>query len=365
MPDIYVNVKVEGEDATGLLQRVEVEVSDLRAGLATLTFSDRWLVLPDILHEGLRIEVDLGRQDAHALVFRGTVATVRCRFPHQSSARIVVEAVDPLVKLGLQPKTKRWWNTTLSSIVREIALANGLQPGRVSPGEDPTFDESRPVQQVDETDLALLHRLCSAYDCKLFVEHSGPMDQLSFVSTRDLLAAGPLEDALVFNQNVLDLEAGFEAFATEAAQYLVTTDPLTGDRVTSSETLVTAADTSWTPDPQRIAALGDGAAWVASLVTKSAAVRAQLIKQWRTPHRLAGAASRPSSDRAGAVGDQARRMGQTVRGRAVGTVGLQPRKRVQLQGFGGRWSGDWYLALVRHELDVSAGTYTTAFTARR
>lgn len=365
MPDIYVSVKIEGEDATGLLQRVEVEASDLRAGLATLTFVDRWLVLPDVLHEGLKIEVDLGRQAAHALVFRGTVTSVRCRFPHGSPARVVLEAIDPLVKLSLQPKTKRWWNTTLSSIVREIALANGLQPGRISAGEDPTFDDTRPVRQVDETDLALLNRLAGAYDCKLFVDHSGPADQLCFVSTRDLLADSPLEEALVFNQNVADLEAGFEAFATDPERYLVTTDPLTGERVTATETLVTAADTAWTPDPQRIAGLGEGAAWVAQLVAKSAAVRAQLVDQWRTQHRMAGVASRVSSDHSGALGDRARRMGQSLRGRAIGTVGLQARKRVRLQGFGGRWSGDWYLALVRHELDVGAGTYLTAFTARR
>ncbi|WP_406259086.1 contractile injection system protein, VgrG/Pvc8 family [Streptomyces chartreusis] len=365
MADIHLRVRIAGQDASAMVARVEVEESDLRADLATLTFHDRSLALPDILHEGLSVEIDLGSRTAHARVFRGTVSSVRCAFERLGAARVVVEAADALASLSLVPRTRRWWNTTLSAVVREVALAGGLAPGRVAPGEDPVFDEERPLQQVEETDLALLHRLAEAYDCKVAVDCSGPRDRLDFVATRALLADPPLEQQLVHNLNVLDLETAFDTFATDPRERLVTTDPQTGDRVETGQTSVTAADTGWVPDPTRIAALGKGGAWAAAILAAGAPVRARLTDTWRTQGRPAGAASRTASDRSSVFGDRARRFGQTATGRASGNVLFRPRRRVRLSGFGGRWSGDWYLAQVRHEVDVAARSYTTAFTARR
>jgi phage protein D len=365
MPDIYLSVKVEGETVTHLLERVEVEESDRHANLATLTFLDRALVLTDVLHEGLTVEIDLGRKDAHAPLFRGPVTSVRLDLPYRGAATVLIEAIDMLVTLGMQPKTKRWWNTTLSGIVSEVAVANGLRPGRISPRDDPTFDERSQVRQVEETDLALLHRLAADYDCKVFLEHGAGPDQLSFVSTADLLAAGPIAEGLALNQNLLAFSAAFEAFATDPQRRLVTTDPDTGARVELSQTLATAADAAWTPDASRVAALGSAAELIVKLIAKGAPVRAKITDQWRTPERLVGAAARSSANRAGVLGDRARRLGQTAKGTATGSVTLQPRNRVTVSGCGGRWSGDWYLAVVRHQVNVRERSYITSFVARR
>jgi len=365
MPDIYLNVSVEGESVTHLLEQVEVEESDQRASLATLTFLDRALVLTDVLHEGLTVEIDLGRQDAHAPLFRGPVTSARLDLPYRGPATVLIEAIDALVALGLKPKTKRWWNTTLAGIINEVAVANGMRPGRISPRENPTFDERSQVRQVEETDLALLHRLAADYDCKVFIEHGRGPGQLSFVSTGDLLAASPVAEPLALNQNLLAFSAAFETFATGTEHRLVTTDPDTGARVELSQTLATAADASWTPDASRVAALGDAADVVVKLIAKGAPVRAKLADHWRTPERLVGAAARTSANRAGVLGDRARRLGQTATGVATGSVMLRPRNRVTVSGCGGRWSGDWYLATARHDVDVRARGYTTSFVARR
>ncbi|MFF1321258.1 phage late control D family protein [Streptomyces chartreusis] len=366
MTDIHLSVRIAGQDAGNLVSQVEVEESDQSADLATLTFHDRSLALPDILHEGLPVEIDLGSRGAHALLFRGTITSVRCGFARLGAARVVVEALDGLAGLALVPRTRRWWNTTLGGVIREIALAHGMPPGRVALVEDPVFDADRPLQQVEETDLALLHRLAGAYDCKVWVDHSGPRDRLAFVATRTLLADPPIDQQLVHNLNVLDLETTFDAFATDPARRLVTTDADTGDRIEARETSVTAADTGWVPDRVRLTALGKGGSeWAAAVLLAGAPVRAGLTERWRTRERPAGAASRPASDPALVPGDRARLRGQTASGRAAGSVLLQPRRRVGLSGFGGRWSGDWYLARVRHEVDVAARSYTTAFTARR
>ncbi|MGH8066022.1 MAG: phage late control D family protein [Candidatus Entotheonellia bacterium] len=365
MDELFLSAKIEGEEVNDLLEQVDVEENDSRADLATLTFGDSHLILSDILHEGLSVEVDLGRTDTHALIFRGMITGIRAHFPSRGQSRVEVQAVDSLIHLGFKPRTRSWWNTTVSQMVRDIALANGFLPGDIAPEEDAMVEETRPRQQVEETDLAFLHRLAQAYDCKLYVEHGKGPDTLNFVATKKLLEAEPIEQTLTFNANLEEFSVAFDAFATAAVGRLVTTDPLTGGRVEISEDLVGPAEAQWVPDPERMARLGEGAARLSSLLARAAAKRVRLGDFWRLPSRDAGAPSRPASDRSGISGDQARRLGQTGRGRAAGSIWLRPRRRVNVEGYGGRWSGDWYLARVRHELDLRRRLYVSAFICTR
>ncbi len=122
MADPYVNVKLEGQDVTDLLQRVEVEESDSQADLATLLFLNSDLVLADLLNEGLSVEIELGYSDEHAMVFRGIVTTIRADFPSAGPPQVEAQAADKLILLSMRPKTKRWGNTTVSQIIRDVAL---------------------------------------------------------------------------------------------------------------------------------------------------------------------------------------------------------------------------------------------------
>jgi phage protein D len=365
MAEVFLAVEVEGQDLSALVREVVVEESDREADLAVVTLGDSHLVLADVVHEGLAVTIDLGRPDLHALVFRGLVTSVRAHYPTRGEPLVELQAVDTLVRLGLTPRTRRWWNTTVSQVVRDLALDNEFLPGDVAPDEDAVLNEDHPLQQVDETDLAFLHRLALDHDSRLFVEHGRVSDSLNFVATRRLLAAEPVEQALAFNDNVHEFTAAFDVFATQPATRLVTTDPQTGARVEVAEELVAPGAALWTPDAERIARMGEGATAVAALLARSAAKRARLHEAWRRPGRQAGAAARPSSDRSGVLGDQARRLGQTGRGRAAGSVWLRPRRRVRVEGYGGRWSGSWYLARVRHELDLPRQRYTSSFVCTR
>jgi hypothetical protein len=365
MDEVFLSAKVEGEEVSDLLELVAVEENDSRADLATLTFGDSHLVLSDILHEGLSVEVDLGRSDAHALIFRGMITGIRAYFPSHGRAQVEVQAVDSLIQLGLKPRTRRWWNTTVSQMVRDIALANGFLPGDIAPEEDAIVDEKRPRQQVEETDLAFLHRLAGDYDCKLYIEHGRGPDTLNFIATKKLLEADPIEETLTFNANLEEFSVAFDAFATAAAERLVTTDPLTGNRVEIGGSLIGPAEAQWVPDPERIARLGEGAARLSSLLARAAAKRVRLSDFWRLPSRDAGASSRPASDRSSIFGDRARRLGQSGKGRAAGSIWLRPRRRVTVEGYGGRWSGAWYLARVRHELEMRQRRYVSSFICTR
>jgi phage protein D len=363
--DTFFVVTIEGEDVTALVRRLELEESDSRADMATLTLGDDNLVLCDVLHEGLSVQIDLGGPYEHAVVFRGVVTAITGDYLSRGGPLVELTAADGLIGLTMRPRTRRWWNAPVSGIVREVALANGLLPGRIEPGDDPIVVDTAPEQQVEETDLAFLYRLAGRFDSKVFIDHRGPTDSLNFVSTRSLLGEEPVDQHLVFNANLADFRAGFDALATAGETHVVSSDPTTGETVDVAEQLVDPAEASWVPDPARIARLGDGASLVTALLARGAPKRARLTESWRVPPRVAGAPARKASDRSLTLGDRSRRLGQLARGRAAGSILLRPRARVQVDGVGARWSGLWYLARVRHELEVGRRSYTTSFVCSR
>lgn len=365
MDGLFASVKIEGEEMSDLLEWLVVEESDSQADLATLTFGDNYQVLSDILHEGLSVEIDLGYEDAHALLFRGAIVGIQSIFPNRGQATVEIQAIDSLVQLNYQPRTKRWWNTTISQIVRDIAIANNLLPGDIEPTEDALIEESRPRQQVAETDLAFLHQLAQDYDCKLYVDHRPGPDTLNFVSTQSLIAAEPIEHTLAANENLVEFIATYDTFATAPEMRLVATDPETGDRIEISQVLASGSDAQWTPDAERIAQTGAGAARLTRLLALAASKRSRLQDFWRLPPRIVGAPARPTDDLSGTLGDASRRLGQSGRGRAAGSIWLRPRRRVLIQGYSGRWSGDWYLARVRHEMNLSQNSYISSFVCTR
>jgi len=246
-----------------------------------------------------------------------------------------------------------------------VAQLYGLQPGTIAPTADAVLDEARPRQQVEETDLAFLYRLARDYDCKLYLEHGAAADKLSFVATASLLDAEPVAEALTYRGNLAEFDVAFEAFATAAEHHLVTTDPATGETVAFEADTALPGEWTWTPDAERIARMGSAAAFVNALVARSAARRAQLRDYWRTPARAAGVPARPASDTAATYGDRSRRLGQRARGRARGSIWLRPRALGTGAGAGGRWSGEWYLAEVRHVLDLPRRSYMSAFVCTR
>lgn len=347
-----------------LLTEIKVEESDTQADLATLSFTDSELVLQDILQEGLSIQIDMGRAEAHALLFRGVITHVRPGLASEGQPKLEVEAMNSLIKLALRPRTRTWQNTTVSQIVRDIAQSNQLRPGRIEPEDDAEISERQPRHQQEETDLAFLFRLAQDYGSRLYIGYEDVADTLNFVATSKLLEDAPLNQPLVFNDNLEDFSASADSFAADAAPALAITDPTTGEP-DSVETAAASAEERHTPDADRIARLTEGGARVAQLVAQTAASRERPEEVRQSPARLLGNPSRPASDRSGTYGDRTRNLGQRAEGRTTGNIWLQPRRRVRIEGYGGRWSGVWYVAEVEHQLDIAQRRYTTSFTCTR
>lgn len=369
MNDLFFKITVEGVDISDFVDSLQVDESDSRCNMASLTLGDSNLVLSDLLCEGLSIEIDLGYCDAHTVIFRGLITDLQANFPSRGQPVVSINAMDSLISLGFEPQTQNWGGRNISDVVRKIALKNHFSPGMIEAGvgtTDPNSESTNPLRQVEKTDLEFLLELAREYDAKLYIEHRGPVDTLNFVATQRLLDAEPIEEPLVFNANLDTFSVSIESSMAAAEMRLVTTDPETGDRIVIEENLVGPNDATWVPDPERIAQTGPGAARLTALATRVVAKQQMIRDYWQRPPRVVGAPARPESDRSRTLGDRARRLGQSGRGQARGSFWLRPYRRVQVEGCGGRWSGNsWYLSQVTHQLDVTQRSYTCSFSCTR
>lgn len=343
MSDLYYCLEVEGENLSDLIAGFRIEESDSQAGLATLTLRDSNLVLSNLLQEGLQVEIELGRREAHAPLFRGTIAGIRPSFPSRGEPQVEVEVMDSLIRLGLRPQTRLWQNKTISQIVRAIAEAHSFRPDEIELEEDKdiTIQEERPLLQVEETDLAFLFRLARDYDCKLYIDHQISGDRLNFISTSSILQSDPIETPLVFNDNLEEFSVTLDVFSTGASPIeLITTELLSGNRLpqeeegapstsaaeatteSTSERQLVATSSAWIADLERIARAGEGAERLSRMRVQFTARHPRVAAAWPVSPRLAGAPSRFSSDRSGTYSDSSRRLGQTAQGRAAGSIGL-------------------------------------------
>lgn len=369
MESPFYCTEIEGEDVSNLLTEIKVEESDTQASLATLSLVDSELVLQEVLRQGLHIEIDLGRADAHSVVFRGMVTSVRAKIPSQGQPELEVEAMSSLVQLALRPITRQWQNLHIGDIVRKIAMASNLKPGQLPSEEgdsNPRISEMQPLQQIEETDLAFLLRLAQDYGSRLYVQHDERHDTLNFVTTQSLLEADPLSDPFAFNDNLEEFSVTVDSFAPKPAQLLISTVPTTGEPISAEpESSQSDTESECTPDPDRIARLPEGAIRIGRLATLTTSSRENAADFRLRPSRVVGAPAREAADKSGTFGDLTRRLGWSAEGRTEGNSRLQPRRRITVEGYGGCWSGEWYLAEVEHHLNVAQRQYTTSFTCTR
>ena len=362
MSGIYLQALIEGIDWSDRVELAEVEESDFGADITTLRLSDPGAALGQALHEGLTVEISLGRPDRHASLFRGTITGLEVHLPARGLPKVTIRATDGLILLGLEPRTRRWRNATLSQIVAEVASEGHLRPGTIEVRQDPHFDEHRPLTQIDETDLALLYRLGSEHDCQVWLDREDRTDALCFMSTSLLLDASPIEVALRLGENVEEFAIRREISATAPGHRVVSTDPSDGRRVEGGP----LESTSYSPyGPVDLSRSVQGDERLGQILARSAAARSDPEQFRKRPGRLVGASSRPASDTRGTAGRASRRLGQTAYGRAAGDVLLRPRRRVRVEGLGVSWSGDWYLSRVLHIVDTLTQSYETAFTCTR
>lgn len=163
---VAVRIEIDGRPRADLVPGIEIALEQdlMRADVATLTWSGRRDLVddPDLDPEArrrLRVSLAYGQGvPVPTTLFEGHIARLGADFG-ADSVRVRATAYDYSLSLRQTMAPRSWANTSLASIVAEIARAHGLEPEIVAEGD---YDASRIVfgyvAKKDETDWQFLLR---------------------------------------------------------------------------------------------------------------------------------------------------------------------------------------------------------------
>ncbi|HYO70669.1 MAG TPA: contractile injection system protein, VgrG/Pvc8 family [Archangium sp.] len=315
-------------ESEGGMSSLELSLGNLarfEKGRVELVFEDESLI-----RFGAPIAIYAGDEQAPQEVFRGLVTGMEASFEDTAGPELLVLAEDALQRARLARRTKVHDNVSIDSLARELATQLSLRP--LISG----FSERIGTQvQLNESDLAFLRRLLSAYDGDLQV-----VGEELHISPRKDVRRGTVELALY----------------SQLRRARVTVD------LAHQVTEVTA--TGWNAlAGRRVSGRGTGTSLGPGAGRSGADVLRQALGE-RSEHRGETPATTDAEARAisAAAFDQRARRFVCVEGTAEGNPALRVGTHGTLRGLGRRYDNTYYIVRTCHRYDLERG-YETDFEA--
>jgi phage protein D len=352
----FLGVTLDGadRDLAPLARLVEIEDNDRLVDEARLTFADPDGNAAALFQPGKKLKLDLGWAAEHAVLFEGVLVECRPQAGATGTRSVTAVARDLSHAMSTTAVTEEHPAGPLATIVERIAARNGWSGDKASIVCDPnpTLSEHNARTQHHKSDYAFLQELAERYGARAFVEYNDGKSKFYFVSNRGLLQAkalGRLEYCRGLNKLI---EFSYETIAPRAARQVVASavDPVSGEVRTTQGEAPAGATAPSTP--------------VAGAPSPPPA----------TPPAPVAAPGQPSDpDRAerATVVDPTRVLGLRGKGRAVGTIMLRAKGKVEIAGIAPWAEGDWYVSKAVHTWrdtstrEVKGSSYETVFTATR
>lgn len=374
--DLYYRVGVTASgtayDLSDDLSSVTVEQHEGEPDALTVNVSDPFKVLSHALQEGMDVEVELGTDDDHAVVFRGRIYKVDGSFPTTQTPTLKLLAYDPSMRMGLKKRNRTWSDMALSDIVTTVASAYFTSTDVDLMG-DPSFPGNG-LRQQEETDLAFLRRLASTYGCILYVTAGDQDDTFHFIAQYAAMTMASTVTVYYGRSDVddrlLSFQSSADAAQIELPRALAGIDYATGQPTEVATTEVQDAGT--TDDPffdenlsAFAAAYPDKAAALSGLLSGAAASQAALRAELGTSVRAATPTFTTEEQQSAQAQNQfsTSLRGMRANGSTVGIRRMTAQTNLDIGDVGGRFSGTWFLSRVRHVLDGQG--YRTEFECRR
>jgi phage protein D len=350
----FLSVVFDGRALDPLVRSVTVEDNDRLVDEATVTFDDPDGKGVDLFAPDRPLLVDLGWNDEHAVLFEGVVVDRHPVAGADGKRSLTVVARDLSHRMSQKPEGGEFQPARLDAIVRQVADRNNWTGdlAKIVCDPNPQLTEHNDLKQFNETDYHYLQRLAERYGARAFVEYNDGKSRLYFVSNRSLLEAkalGRLEYCRGLNKLI---EFRYSSVAARSARQYVASavDPVSGEVKTVQGDPATAPPTS------------------------TAAPAAPAPPAPPTP--APGQPSDPDRAQRAVVTDPTRVLGLQGEGRAVGTIALRAKGKVEILGLAEWAEGDWYVSKAVHSWsdtrtpdDVRAerrrSSYETKFTATR
>jgi Bacteriophage probable baseplate hub protein len=362
--DLFYSVNVDASGAPyDLSDDITSLVIDQQEGSPdhlTVNVSDPFKVLSHALQEGMDIEVDLGTDDDHSVVFRGRIYRSDGTFPKDDVPTLQLEAYDKSMKMGLRKRNRCFTDMALSDIVNNVASAY-FRNINVDVQGDPSFSGNG-LRQDEQTDLAFLLELARTYGCIAYVSIGEQDDTFNFVSQHSAMTADPAVTLYYGRTNVPYRLVSFHSTADVSDMHLPRVlsgiDPDTGE---ASNVATTEAQSAGTDNDSyfddNLTAMRTAqpvkAAQLELLLASAPGVRAALQQELGQSVRQAIPTFATQSDISALAQNQfsTSLRGMRASGSAVGLKELVACTNVDIEDVGGRFSGTWYLSQVRHTLN--------------
>lgn len=374
--NLYYRVGVSSSgaayDLSDDLSSLMVEQKEGQPDALTVTASDPFKVLGHALQEGMDVEVDLGTDDDHAIVFQGRIYKVDGTFPTSQTPTIKLQAYDPSMKMGLKQRNRVWADMSLSDIVTTIA-STYFTSTDVNVMGDPRFPGNG-LRQQEETDLAFLRRLAATYGCILYVTAGEQGATLHFISQYLAMSTAPAVTVYYGRSDVdnrlLSFESSVDAAQIELPRALAGIDQATGKPteidITALQDVGRSDDAFFDENFSAFAsAYPDKAEALSGLLASASAaqvaLRADLGTSVRAPEPTFTTEEQQSALAQNQFSTNLR--GMRASGSTVGIRQIVAQTTIEIGDVGGRFSGTWFLSEVRHILDAQG--YRTEFECRR
>jgi len=366
----FLAVTLEGIDITDWVTAASVTENDRRADEVTVTVADPQLFLADCLIEGSALEVDLGYAEpsGHALMIRAVVTKVEVSYATSGLPQVSLKGSDGSIRMGYEERKKKWKDTTVTAIVREIGERHGFTDITTRLDPDPEVG-NKPLHQDGKTDLAFLQELARKYKAKCFVELNGNgREALYFIPERDVLSARrvdrlPLRYRLGPDSNLLSFSAKFDVSFVDRQKALNDIDD-DGNEIVESEDAPPEIHI-WPLDSTRLAAASPAdRARIQALYTAGTARKRAFQADIAARRVTAGEVRRdPVEVSRRNAAEPTRTLGQSGSGAVIGTVFLRAKSIVAIDGCAERDNGEWYGDTVTHA--VGTRGFTSSFTCTR
>lgn len=376
--DLYYRVSVSvsasgaSYDLSDDLSSLAVDQQEGQPDALTVEISDPYKVLSHAVQEGMDIEVELGTDDDHAIVFRGRIYKLDGSFPGDAAPSLKLQAYDARMRMGLRPRNRPFADMALSDIVREVARSY-FSTIEIDVEGDPTFPRNG-IRQKDKSDLAFLIELAETYGCVMYVTADDRGETLHFIAQYKVMKSDP---AVTVYYGRTDVEYGLRSFQSnvDAAQIQLPrtlsgidydsgepTEIQTAELLDAGRTEDAFFDENFT---EFRADQPDKAASLERLLGVADAARDLLRGDLGTSVRSAVPTFITKAQQRAIADNQFSTSlhGMRASGTADGIRKLVAQTSVEIKDVGGRFSGTWFLSQVRHVVDNMG--YRSEFECRR
>ncbi|MEM7305810.1 MAG: hypothetical protein AAF682_04035 [Planctomycetota bacterium] len=383
----YLRVKIASADVSTHVWNLDVEDRDRGTDVATMLLDDPSSAVADGLQEGQHVEIDLGWESEHALVFVGCLTSVNPVSRNHTESRVRVKAQDISHLMTREPaitgpRLTRQHVGTLEEIVTAIADRHMIPLGEVSVDPMPSWTEDEPLLQAcDQNDWQFLQDVAEDHHARAFVEvnaaegdtaaqrERGGQARLYLMSEEALLSQDPMGKLHYCRGHgrLLEFDYTRTGGGASPSATATVTDPSSGSTQTS-----TGPEPAAGPDPQaspeRAAEIarrhGERRAEDYAAGVQMAADSEVQPGDMRARTTVTGLPSSPELAERRIQQDRTRILGFQGRGVAMGTIFLRAKGPVEIDGLASWAAGRWYVHRVNHVVQRTRVDSATALTFR-